>query len=46
MSVKELFTHSGQLIFRTKENELDLSRLPKGIYLLRCESQVRNLVVK
>jgi hypothetical protein len=46
MSVKELFTHSGQLIFRTKENELDLSRLPKGFYLLRCEDQLRKVVVE
>jgi hypothetical protein len=45
-SVKELFTHSGQLLLRTKENELDLSRLAKGIYLLRCESQVRKVVVE
>ena len=46
MSVKELFTHSGQLLLRTKENELDLSRLPKGFYLLRCEDQVRKVVVE
>lgn len=46
MSVKELFTHSGQLLLRTKENELDLSRLPKGFYLLRCEDQARKVVVE
>jgi hypothetical protein len=45
-SVKELFTHSGQLLLRTKENELDLSRLPKGLYLLRCEDQIRKVVVE
>jgi hypothetical protein len=45
-SVKELFTHSGQLLLRIKENELDLSRLPKGLYLLRCEDQIRKVVVK
>jgi hypothetical protein len=45
-SVKELFTHSGQLLLRTKENELDLSRLAKGLYLLRCEDQVRKVVVE
>jgi hypothetical protein len=45
-SVKELFTHSGQLLLRTKEIELDLSRLPKGLYLLRCEDQVRKVVVE
>ena len=45
-NVKELFTHSGQLLLRTKENELDLSRLAKGLYLLRCEDQVRKVVVE
>jgi hypothetical protein len=45
-SVKELFTHSGQLLLRIKENELDLSRLPKGLYLLRCEDQIRKVVVE
>jgi hypothetical protein len=30
----------------TKENELDLSLLPKGLYLLRCEDQVRKVVVE
>jgi hypothetical protein len=43
---KELFSHSGQLLLRTKENELDLSRFAKGIYILRCEGQVRKVVVE
>lgn len=43
---KELFSQSGQLLLRTKENELDLSRFAKGIYLLRCEGQVRKVVVE
>jgi hypothetical protein len=43
---KELFSHSGQLLLRTKENELDLSLFTKGIYLLRCEGQVRKVVVE
>ena len=43
---KELFSHSGQLLLRTKENELDLSWFTKGIYILRCEGQVRKVVVE
>ncbi|MBK8686452.1 MAG: T9SS type A sorting domain-containing protein [Bacteroidetes bacterium] len=45
-ATKELFSHSGQLLLRTKENELDLSRFAKGIYILRCEGQVRKVVVE
>lgn len=45
-ATKELFSHSGQLLLRTKENELDLSRFTKGIYLLRCEGQVRKVLVE
>ncbi len=46
VATKELFSHSGQLLLRTKENELDLSRFTKGIYLLRCEGQVRKVLVE
>jgi hypothetical protein len=43
---KELFTMLGELLFTTTKDEIEVYNLPKGIYLLRCESQVRNLVVK
>jgi hypothetical protein len=43
---KELYNLVGELLFTTTKDEIEVYNLPKGIYLLRCESQVRKLVVK
>jgi hypothetical protein len=43
---KELFTMLGELLFTTTKDEIEVYNLPKGIYLLRCESQVRKVVVE
>jgi hypothetical protein len=43
---KELFTMLGELLFTTTKNEIEVYNLPKGIYLFRCESQVRKVVVE
>jgi hypothetical protein len=43
---KELFTMLGELLYSTTKDEIEVYNLPKGIYLFRCESQVRKLVVK
>lgn len=43
---KELFTMLGELLFTTTKDEIEVYNLPKGIYLLRYESQVRKVVVE
>jgi hypothetical protein len=43
---KELYTMLGELLYSTTKDEIEGYNLPKGIYLLRCESQVRKVVVE
>ena len=45
-SEKELYNSVGQLIFSTKENEIDVSRYSKGVYYLKCGAVVRKVVVE
>jgi len=45
-SKKELFNSVGQLIFTTKENELDVSRLSKGVYYIKCEGQSKKVIIE
>lgn len=44
--VKELYNAVGQLMLRTKENEMDVSKLAQGVYYLRCAGQTRKVVVE
>jgi hypothetical protein len=46
LKMKELYNSVGQLILSTKENEIDVSNLPKGVYYLRVENQVVKVVVE
>ncbi len=43
---KELYNAIGQLFFSTKENEIDVSGLAKGVYYLRVENQVVKVIVE
>ena len=43
--LKQLYNSIGQLMLQTKENELDVSHLPKGVYYLHCVNAVRKVVV-
>ncbi len=45
-SQKELYNTIGQLMLITKENEIDVSGLSKGMYYLRVESQVVKVVIE
>lgn len=44
--VKELYNTIGQLIFATKENEIDVSRYTAGVYYLKCDSQIKKLIIE
>ena len=43
---KELYNSIGQLIFSTKENEIDVSRLSKGVYYIKCEGQSKKVIIE
>ena len=45
-SRKELFNSVGQLILTTKENEIDVSRLSKGVYYIKCEGQSKKVIIE
>jgi hypothetical protein len=43
---KVLYSALGEAILSTIKNELDVSRLPKGVYYLYCENQAKKVVVE
>ncbi len=43
---KELYNYVGQLVLSTKENEIDVSRLCKGIYYLRVGNQTKKVIIE
>ena len=45
-SKKELYNSIGQLIISTKENEIDVHNLSKGMYYLKVGNQTKKVVVE
>jgi hypothetical protein len=45
-SKKELYNSVGQLVLSTKENEIDVRNLPKGLYYLKCEGVSKKVIVE
>jgi hypothetical protein len=43
---KELFTILGELLFTTTKDEMDVSRYSKGVYYLRCEHDIRKIIIE
>jgi hypothetical protein len=43
---KEFFNSVGQMVLSTKEDEIDVSKLAKGIYYLRCNNEVKKVVIE
>jgi hypothetical protein len=43
---KELYNSVGQLVLSTKENEIDVRNLSKGIYYLKVGNQTKKVVVE
>ncbi len=43
---KEFYNCSGQLLLRTKENELDLSSYTRGVYYLKIDDHVERIVLE
>jgi hypothetical protein len=45
-ATKYLYNSIGQMVMSTKENVIDVSNIPKGVYYLRVENQVVKVVVE
>jgi hypothetical protein len=43
---KELYNSVGQLILSTKENEIDVSKLTKGMYYLKVGNQSKKVIIE
>jgi hypothetical protein len=43
---KQLYNSVGQLIISTKENEIDVHNLSRGIYYLKVGNQTKKVVVE
>jgi hypothetical protein len=43
---KELYNTLGQLICTTKKEEIDVRRLARGIYYIRCEGQSKKVLIE
>ncbi len=45
-SKRELFNSIGQLLFTTKENEIDVSKYSKGVYYLKVASKFKKIIIE
>lgn len=45
-SRRDLFNSTGQLIYSTKKNEIDVSNFAKGLYFLRCGLRIKRVIIE
>jgi hypothetical protein len=45
-SKRELYNSIGQLLFTTKENEIDVSKYSKGVYYLKVASKFKKIIIE
>ena len=45
-AIKFLYNSLGQLMLSTKEDEIDVSGLHKGVYYLKCAGQTKKVVIE
>ncbi|MBK7041065.1 MAG: T9SS type A sorting domain-containing protein [Bacteroidetes bacterium] len=43
---RELYNSIGQLLFTTKENEIDVSKYSKGVYYLKVASKFKKIIIE
>jgi hypothetical protein len=43
---KELYNYIGQLIFTTTQNKIDVSKYPRGLYFVKCGSEVKRVILE
>ena len=44
--VRELYNGVGQMLYRTYDNELDVSALSSGVYYVRCGNKVKKVLIE
>jgi hypothetical protein len=45
LQIKELYTYTGQLLFTTTENKIDVSKYPRGLYFVKCGAEVIKVIL-
>jgi hypothetical protein len=43
---RKLYSYTGQLLFTTAENKIDLSRYPRGLYFVKCGAEVIKVILE
>jgi hypothetical protein len=46
LKLKEFYNYTGQLLFTTTENKIDVSRYPRGLYFVKCGAEVIKVIVE
>lgn len=43
---RELYSYTGQLLFTTSENKIDVSKYPRGLYFVKCGAEVMKVILE
>ncbi len=43
---RELYNYTGQLLFTTAENKIDVSKYPRGLYFVKCGAEVIKVILE
>jgi len=43
---RELYNYTGQLLFTTTENKIDVSKYPRGLYFVKCGAEVIKVILE
>ena len=43
---RELYNYTGQLLFITAENKIDVSKYPRGLYFVKCGVDVIKVILE
>jgi hypothetical protein len=46
LKTKELYNYTGQLLFITAENKIDVSKYPRGLYFVKCGTEVIKVLLE
>ena len=46
LKIKELYNYTGQLLFTTAENKIDVSKFPTGLYFVKCGAEVIKVILE
>jgi hypothetical protein len=46
LKLKEFYNYTGQLLFTTSENKIDVSKYPRGLYFVKCGAEVIKVILE